>query len=72
MFKVSYWTNLNGSPVKVEFPVPGDPIHWPQNNPNILVKVLGNLPEDTLAYLIELAREMGWGYNPHTQTFYRE
>jgi hypothetical protein len=30
-----------------------------------------DLPEDMLRVIVEMAADMGWGYNPLTRTFYR-
>jgi len=68
MLKLRYWAlGLNG-PVKIEREVPPDPAVW-GNNPTALVEVVGKI--DYLEWLIEDAREYGWGFNPYTRSFYR-
>ncbi len=49
--------------------VPISPIHW--NPRGEIVELLVDLPEKVLNPLVEEARSLGWGFNPHTKTFYR-
>ena len=49
--------------------VPLSPMHWHPRGE--IVEVLVDIPEDVLNWLIEEAYKWGWGWNPHTRTFYR-
>jgi len=62
-----YGVDLYGNPVKKTYSLPPDPSYWPTRPSSILVRVLGKVNE----HIIEKAQELGWGFNPHTQTFYR-
>jgi hypothetical protein len=71
MLELRYWTaDVSGRPVKVKAPVPPNPYCWP-NIRTALIVVLGDYPEEFMEFLIEDAKECGWGFNPITRTFYR-
>ncbi len=68
---VEFWrSNQYDLPTKISYGVPLNPYNWPTYR-DCLVKVLVPLPKEQLEGLIEQALALGWGFNPHTQTFYR-
>jgi hypothetical protein len=68
MFVYRCWVaDMDGNPTKKQYQVPADPRVWPTRPSTGLVISLETPPED----LIRMAEWYGWGYNPHTRTFYR-
>jgi hypothetical protein len=54
---------------RVRIPTSFYPGDW---HPRAEIVVLNvDLPEDMLRVIVEMAADMGWGYNPLTRTFYR-
>ncbi len=65
---IQFWkVTPEGTPKKVSYAIPAHPCYWPQNPPSVLIEVKGEVPD----WLIEEAASWGWGFNPHTKTFYR-
>ncbi len=66
---LKFWRpDLNGQPQKVQCTLDPNPLYWPPIN-DAVIEVRGEVYD--LDDIIAAAREHGWGFNPHTKTFYR-
>jgi hypothetical protein len=53
----------------MHLPTSLDPRDWHPRAEVIVLK--GEVPDEVLQIIVEMALERGWGFNPLTRTFYR-
>jgi hypothetical protein len=54
---------------RMHLPTSLNPRDWHPRAEVIVLK--GEVPDEVLQIIVEMALEMGWGFNPLTRTFYR-